>query len=52
MEQDLDYICQDCIFLSVDDAMNDVCNFVEGKHISTYRFDKACKNFKLWEERV
>ena len=52
MAQDLDYICQDCIFLGVDDAMNDVCHFVEGKHIRTYRFDKACKNLKLWEGRV
>ena len=49
MEQDLDYICQDCIYLMPDMLGMWKCT----KHnYAVNEFDRACEDLKLREDKV
>ena len=47
MEQDLDYICQDCIYLFYDMVCNCVCT---KKNCRANGFDRVCDDLKLRED--
>ena len=49
MEQDLDYICQDCIYLSYDMMCNCVCT---KKNCAANEFNRACEDLNLKENSV